>query len=289
MVNSLNNFKISFKRNPISMIVRILIVAAAFLTIGALVMIIGYIMIKGIVYLKPSLFSIKYTSDNVSMLPAIVNTITMTFISLIISVPLGICAAVYMIEYGKKNSIIVKIISLTTQTLAGIPSIIYGLFGLLFFVTQLKMNMSILAGALTLSIMVLPTIMSTTQEALMSVPDSFREGSYALGAGKVRTIFSIVLPAAIPGIMSGVILAIGRMVGETAALMYTAGTVPELATSIMSSGRTLALHMYSLSREGLHVNEAYATAVVLLVLVMIINGVSELIAGAILRKRGEKA
>ena len=181
------------------------------------------------------------------------------------------------VEYAKKGNKLVGIIRVTAETLSGIPSIIYGLFGMLFFVTALKWGYSMMAGAATLAIMVLPVIMRTTEEALLCVPDSFREGSFGLGAGKLRTIFKIVLPSAIPGILSGIILAIGRIVGETAALIYTSGTVANLA-GFFDSGRTLAIHMYSLSREGMHTNEAYATAVVLLVVVLIINGVSSLIA-----------
>ena len=212
------------------------------------------------------------------MIPAIINTLIMTILALLIAVPLGIFSAIYMVEYAKKGNKLVGVVSVTTETLAGIPSIVYVLFGMLFFVTYCHWKYSILAGAFTLSIMILPSIMRTTQEALLSVPDSFREGSYGLGAGKLRTVFRIVLPSAIPGILAGIILAIGRIVGETAALIFTAGTVPDIAKNLMSSGRTLAVHMYVLSGEGLHTDQAYATAVVLLVVVIIINGLSTLIA-----------
>ena len=232
---------------------------------------------RGVPYLKPSLFAWKYTSDNVSMMPAIINTLSMTVLSLIFSVPFGVGAAIYLVEYAKKGNKLVGIIRTTAETLTGIPSIIYGLFGMLFFVTYLKWGISILAGAATLAIMVLPVIMRTTEEALLCVPDSFREGSFGLGAGKLRTIFKIVLPSAMPGILSGVILAIGRIVGETAALIYTAGTVTNVA-GITDSGRTLAVHMYNLSQEGMHTNEAFATAVVLLIMVLGINGLSSLLA-----------
>ena len=186
-------------------------------------------------------------------------------------------------EYAKKDNKIVGIIRITSETLSGIPSIIYGLFGMLFFVTTLGMGYSLIAGALTLSIMVLPSVIRTTEEALLSVPDSYREGSFGLGAGRLRTVFRIVLPAAMPGILSGIILAVGRIVGETAALIYTAGTVAEIPSSLLSSGRTLSVHMYSLSREGLHTDEAYATAVVLLIIVMGINWISGFIAKKIAR------
>ena len=193
--------------------------------------------------------------------------------------PIGVFAAVFLVEYSGKESKIVQIIRMTAETLSGIPSIVYGLFGLMFFATTLGWGLCILSGAFTMVIMILPLIMRTTEEALKAVPDAYREASFGLGAGKLRTIFKIVLPAAVPGILAGVILATGRIVGETAALIFTAGTVAQIPSSLFGSGRTLALHMYALSNEGLHVNEAYATAVVLLVLVLFINGLSNLIAG----------
>ena len=266
----------SYTKHPGSFVLLLLVLVAAVLTVGVLVFLVGYILIRGIPYLKPSLFAWTYNSDNVSMLPAMINTLFMTVLALVLSVPFGVGAAIYLVEYAKKGNKLVGIIRVTAETLSGIPSIIYGLFGMLFFVTALKCGYSMMAGA-TLAIMVLPVIMRTTEEALLCVPDSFREGSFGLGAGKLRTIFKIVLPSAIPGILSGIILAIGRIVGETAALIYTSGTVANLA-GFFDSGRTLAIHMYSLSREGMHTNEAYATAVVLLVVVLIINGVSSLIA-----------
>jgi len=267
----------SYRKHPGSFLLLLLVLIAAVFTVCVLVFLVSYILIRGIPYLKPSLFAWEYTSENVSMLPAMVNTLLMTVLALLISIPFGVGAAIYLVEYAKKGNKLVKIIRVTAETLSGIPSIIYGLFGMLFFVTALKWGYSMLAGAMTLAIMVLPVIMRTTEEALLCVPDSFREGSFGLGAGKLRTIFRIVLPSAIPGILSGVILAIGRIVGETAALIYTSGTVAGVA-GVLDSGRTLAIHMYSLSREGMHSNEAYATAVVLLVIVLLINGVSSLIA-----------
>ena len=267
----------SYRKHPGSFLLLLLVLIAAFLTVATLLFLVGYILITGIPNLTPSLFAWKYNSDNVSMMPAIVNTVEMVAVSLLLSVPFGVGAAIYLVEYAKKGNKIVGIVRLTAETLTGIPSIIYGLFGMLFFVTALKWGYSMLAGAMTLAIMVLPTIMRTTEEALLCVPDSYREGSFGLGAGKLRTVFKIVLPAAIPGILSGVILAIGRIVGETAALVYTAGTVAGLA-GIKDSGRTLAIHMYVLSNEGLHKNEANATAVVLLIIVLGINALSGLVA-----------
>ena len=267
----------SYRKHPGSFLLLLLVLIAAFLTVATLLFLVGYILITGIPNLTPSLFAWKYNSDNVSMMPAIVNTVEMVAVSLLVSVPFGVGAAIYLVEYAKKGNKIVGIVRLTAETLTGIPSIIYGLFGMLFFVTALKWGYSMLAGAMTLAIMVLPTIMRTTEEALLCVPDSYREGSFGLGAGKLRTVFKIVLPAAIPGILSGVILAIGRILGETAALVYTAGTVAGLA-GIKDSGRTLAIHMYVLSNEGLHKNEANATAVVLLIIVLGINSLSGLVA-----------
>lgn len=267
----------SYAKHPGSLLLYLLVIFAAVITVVTLLFLVGYILTSGVPYLKPSLFSMEYNSENVSMLPAIINTVEMVVIALVLSVPFGVGAAIYLVEYAKKGNKLVEIVRLTAETLTGIPSIIYGLFGMLFFNLALHWRYSIMSGAATLAIMVLPTIMRTTEEALFCVPDSFREGSFGLGAGKLRTIFKIVLPAAIPGILSGIILSIGRIVGETAALIYTAGTVTGVA-GLMDSGRTLAIHMYVLSNEGLHKNEANATAVVLLLVVLLINGLSSLLA-----------
>lgn len=267
----------SYTRHPGSLVLLLLVGIAAVITVLTLLFLVGYILVNGLPYLKPDLFAWEYNSDNVSMMPAIVNTILMVFLALLFSVPFGIGAAIYLVEYAKKGNKLVGIVRLTAETLTGIPSIIYGLFGMLFFVIALGWSYSMLAGAMTLAIMVLPTVMRTTEEALLCVPLSYREGSFGLGAGKLRTIFKIVLPAAMPGILSGVILSIGRIVGETAALIYTAGTMTGMA-GVMGSGRTLAIHMYVLSNEGLHKNEANATAVVLLFIVLIINAISSLLA-----------
>ena len=229
----------SYSGNPLSLILAALVGLSALITVLTLVFIIGYILIKGIPNLTLDLFQPEYNSENVSMFPSIVNTVCMTALSLLIAGPLGILAAVYLVEYAQKRNKLVSVIRITAETLTGIPSIVYGLFGMLFFVTTLKWGFSMLAGAFTLAIMVLPVIMRTTEEALLSVPDMYREASFGLGAGKLRTIFVVILPSAVPGILSGVILSIGRIVGETAALMYTAGTVAELPSSVMSSTRTL--------------------------------------------------
>ena len=261
-----------------SILLRAVTLLAAVLTVGTLLFLIIYILIRGIPYLKPSLFAWEYNTENVSLMPAMINTIVMTVLSLAIAIPMGVGSAIYLVEYAKRGSKFVELIRLTTETLSGIPSIIYGLFGYLLFVIQLHFGYSILGGALTISIMILPLIMRQTEESLKAVPDLFREGSLGLGAGKLRTIFAIVLPAAVPGILAGIILAIGRIVGETAALIYTSGTVAGIPNSIMGSGRTLAIHMYVLTNEGLYTNQSYATAVVLLLVVTAINALSSLLA-----------
>ena len=257
----------SYKRTPLSFVLWLLVNAAMLITVVVLFFLIVYILVNGIPNLTSDLFDVTYTTENVSMFPAIINTLIMTGLSLLFAVPLGIFASIYLVEYAKRGNKIVDLVR-----------IVYGLFGMLFFVGALGWGLSILSGAATMAIMILPLIMRTSEEALKSVPDSYREGSFGLGAGKLRTVFRIVLPSAVPGILSGIILAIGRVVGETAALMYTAGTVAEIPSNIMGSGRTLAVHMYTLSCEGLHINQAYATAVVLLITVLLINAVSSFIA-----------
>ena len=278
MTRSIGEKLRSYKRTPGSFILMLLVMLSAIITFAVLLFLIAYILINGIPHIKPELFALKYTSENGSLFPALINTIIMTALSLIIAVPFGIFSAIFLVEYAKRGNKFINVIRITTETLSGIPSIVYGLFGMLFFVTTLKWGYSLLAGAFTLSIMILPLIMRTTEEALKAVPDSYREGSFGLGAGKLRTVFRIILPSAVPGILSGVILGIGRIVGETAALMYTAGTIAEIPANVMGSGRTLALHMYVLSCEGLHINQAYATAVILLILVVGINTISSVIA-----------
>ncbi len=262
------------KIRPLSLILRLLVWLSAGITFAVLIFLVAYILVRGVPYLTPSLFEWTYNSENVSMLPSIINTLIMTVLALAVSIPFGIFTAIFLVEYAKKGNKFVTVVRLTSETLSGIPSIVYGLFGMLFFVTYLDWGYSLLAGAATLAIMVLPLIMRTTEEALLAVPDSFREASFGLGAGKLRTVFKIVLPSAIPGILSGVILAIGRIVGETAALIYTAGTMATLPENVFSSTRTLSVHMYMLSGEGLNINESYATAVVLLVVVLLINWLS---------------
>ena len=268
----------TLKKHPGSMVVFLLTIAAAVITVGVLGFLVIYVLVRGIPYLTPQLFAFTYTSDNVSMMPSIINTLLMTDLTLLVAVPLGVFAAIYLVEYAKNGSRLIAVVRVMAETLTGIPSIVYGLFGMLFFTKTLKMGYSMMSGACTLAIMILPLIMRTAEEALKSVPDSYREASFGLGAGKLRTIFKIVLPSAVPGILSGVILATGRVVGETAALIYTAGTVAQVPKNVLGSGRTLAIHMYMLSSEGLYMNQAYATAVILLVLVVAINTLSGVVA-----------
>ena len=248
-----------------SVILRTLVYTAAFITFGVLICLIAYILIKGIPNLSLDLFSFEYNSENVSLFPALINTVVMTALSLVIAVPLGVFSAIYLVEYAKRGNKIVGLIRLTAETLSGIPSIVYGLFGFLLFVTAFSWGYSLLAGAFTLVIMILPVIMRTTEEALKAVPDTFREGSFGLGAGKLRTVFKIVLPSAVPGILAGVVLSVGRIVGETAALIYTAGTVAQIPS-------------------GLNTNQSYATAVVLLIIVVILNAASSALAKKISSK-----
>ncbi|MGL6293491.1 phosphate ABC transporter permease PstA, partial [Eubacterium aggregans] len=250
----------------------------AIMTIGILAFLVLYILIMGVPNLSLDLFAFKYTTENVSLFPALVNTIIMIAVTLIIAVPLGIGSAIFLEEYAKRGNPLVKLVAITTETLSAIPSIVYGLFGMLFFVTTLGWGYSMLAGSCTMAIMILPLIMRTTQEALKAVPDTYREGSFGLGAGRLRTVFRIILPAASPGIFAGIVLAVGRIVGETAVLIYTAGTVAQIPPNLMGSGRTLAIHMYALWSEGLNTGQSYATAVVLLVIVILLNLLSDKIA-----------
>ena len=273
----------SYKKHPGSFLALLLVGIAVVLTVASFGYLIVYILVQGVPNLSPDLFAWEYTSDNVSMLPSTINTLFMTVLALLIAVPIGVGSAIYMVEYAKKGNRFVAVVRVTAETLTGIPSIVYGLFGMLFFVTALGWRLSLLSGAATVAIMVLPVIMRTTEEALMSVPDNYRQGSLGLGAGKLRTVFRVVLPSAIPGILSGIILATGRIVGETAALIYTAGSIAKVPNSIFDSTRTLSVHMYNLSKEGMHTEQAYATAVVLLVMVIGINLLSDWLANRLVK------
>ncbi len=278
-----------YTRSPLSLILMILVMLAAVFSVGMLLFIIAYILVNGVPHLTAEQFAWEYTTENVSMMPAIINTLSMVAMTLVIAVPIGVFAAVYLVEYAKRGNRLVKIIRVTTETLSGIPSIVFGLFGYLMFNLSLGWGFSMLAGVVTLAMMILPLIIRTTEEALLAVPDSYREGSFGLGAGKMRTVFRVILPTAVPGIMSGVILAIGRIVGESAALIFTSGSGHSLPGALAGSGSsaaTLTVHMYILSTEGLHVNEAFASAVVLLALTFIINLISDLIERHIAKKKG---
>jgi phosphate transport system permease protein len=265
------------KKRPADWVRFILLWASAFITVSILVYLVGFILVRGIPNLTPSLFSLNYTTENQSLFPALVTTVLMVGLTLLIAVPFGVFTAIYLVEYASRGSRIVRVIRMTTETLAGIPSIVYGLFGYLFFAIWLGWGKSILAGCFTLAIMILPIIMRTTEESLKSIPDSFREGSFSLGAGKLRTVWRITLPSAMPGIFAGIILGVGRIVGETAALIFTIGSVIKIPSSLFSQGRTLALHVLQLAGEGHYRNEAYATAVVLLAVVLGINTLSSTI------------
>jgi phosphate transport system permease protein len=266
------------RRKLLQITLRLLVYAAAVIIGFIIVGITTAVLIQGIPNLRPELFARVYTSENASMLPALINTVIMTVLSLALAVPLGVFAAIYLAEYARRGNPLVKAARLAVETLAGIPSIVYGLFGMLLFVISLSWGYSILAGSFTLAIMILPLIMRTAEESVLAVPDSYREGSFGLGAGRLRTVFAVVLPPAAPGIFAGIILAVGRIIGESAALIFTAGTVAQMPKNLFSSGRTLAVHMYSLSSEGLYLKQAYAAAVVLLLLSVLINAVSFLFA-----------
>lgn len=284
MTPKLKNKWRAYRRDPGSFFLFLSVCLAALITMLAIIFIIAHILMKGIPYLTPDLFAGKYTTENVSLTPALINTLFIMLLSLLFAAPVGIGGAIYLAEYAKRGNKFISFVGITAETLSGIPSIVYGLFGSLFFVKYLGLGLSVLSGALTLSIMILPLIMRTTEEALQSVPDSYRAGSFGLGAGKLRTVFSVVLPCAVPSILVGIILGIGRIVGESAALIFTAGTVAEIATGIFSSARTLSVHMYSISSEGLYIHQTYATAVVLLVVTILINELSWFVA----EKAGDK-
>ncbi len=259
-----------------------------------LLLIIGFVLVKG----APTLFSnphllfgkYEFNSEKITILPSIVTTLMTVALSLLVAVPIGICTAIFLNEYAKKNNVFIKIIRGAIDLLNGVPSIVYGLFGMITFVALIKGRSTIMAGSLTVGVMLLPTIVRSTEESLKSVQDSLREGSFALGAGKMRTIFKIVLPSALPGILSAIILSMGRVISESAPFIYTMGSViSAMPGGYFDSNATLAVALYRLSGEGWYVNEAYATAVVLIVLVLALNFLAELIAGKLNKKlQGEK-
>ncbi len=254
-----------------AMVQRAMIYACALAALSVLLLIMIYILTNGILHLSPGLFAWEYDSRNVSLVPAMINTVMITVLSLITAVPTGVCAAVYLTEYADRKSLLVRVVQTASDALAGTPSIVYGMFGSMFFVRYLGMGLSLVSGAFTLALMILPVIIRTAQEALIAVPQSIREGSLGLGAGKARTVTCAVLPAAVPGILSGIMLGTGRIAGESAALIFTAGTAAQTAARLSDSARTLAVHIYVLCGEGIHFGEAYASAAVLLVLSVVLN------------------
>jgi len=272
------------KKKPADWIRFIFMWGSALITVSVLIYIVGFILVRGVPHLTPSLFSVTYTTQNQSLFPALVTTVLMVGLTLSLAVPFGVFTAIYLVEYASRGNKLVRFIRMTTETLAGIPSIVFGLFGYLFFANWLGWGKSILAGCFTLAIMILPIIIRTTEESLKSIPDSYREGSFSLGAGKLRTVVRITLPSALPGIFAGIILGVGRIVGETAALIFTIGSVIKIPDNLMSQGRTLALHVLQLASEGHYRNEAYATAVVLLVVVLGINALSSSIERSFKKK-----
>ncbi|EID0732007.1 phosphate ABC transporter permease PstA [Vibrio parahaemolyticus] len=268
-----------FKDNVFNVFVWI----SAALTVGFLFWIIWYILSNGLQHVDWNFITDNYTrtGDEHGIFPMIVSTIYMVIASIAVAAPLGIMTAIYLTEYAKVGSRLVKVIRFCTESLAGIPSIIFGLFGMTFFVAILGLGFSILSGALTLSILILPVIIRTTEEALMAVPQTYREGSYGLGASKIYTIWRLILPSAMPGILTSVILSIGRVIGESAPVFLTAGMVARIPDSLLDSGRTLTVHLYKLTTELFTIeewNQAYGTATVLIVVVLLINMVTKLIA-----------
>lgn len=282
-----NNSLFGKKQRPMDTFLRFLINGAALVTVVVLVGIIGYILVNGLPYISWRFISTPYseTKDELKgILPMIINTVYIVVITLLISAPIGISSAIYLTQYAKQGRL-VKAIRFTTEVLSGIPSIIFGLFGYTVFCILFRLQTSILAGCLTMSICILPTIIRTTEESLLAVPESFKEGAMALGAGKLRVIMGIVLPCAMPGVLTAVILAMGRIVGESAALLFTSGlsyNMPRgFLQQIFSSGRTLTLHLYQTAREAASpdaMNIAYATAAVLLILVFLLNRLAGLLS-----------
>ena len=269
--------RIMRSKKPMDWVRFLLVWTSGLITVAVLLYLVGFILIRGIPHIKPSLFEVNYTVENQSLYPALITTLIMVGLTLAVAVPFGISTAIYLVEYARRGSRLVSAIRMTAETLAGIPSIVFGLFGYIFFANWLGWGKSILAGCFTLAIMVLPLIIRTTEESLKAIPDSYREGSFSLGAGRLRTVWRVVLPPAMPGIFAGIILAVGRIVGETAALVFTIGSVIQMPKNLFSQGRTLALHVYQLSSQGHYRNEAYATAVILLVVVVAINTLSSTI------------
>lgn len=277
----LNKLKKSRRRKDL--VLSSLIWMSAAFTIGSLLWITWYVLYNGLKHVNWAFISDNYTrtGDEHGIYPMIVSTVYMVIASVSVAVPISIMTAIYLTEFAKAGSRVVRLTRFCVEALAGIPSIIFGLFGMTFFVAALGFGFSILSGALTLSLLILPVIIRTTEEALMAVPDSYREGSYGLGASKIHTIWRLILPSAVPGILTSVILSIGRIIGESAPVFLTAGMVAQIPTSILDSGRTLTVHLYKLTTELFTVeqwDQAYGTATVLIVIVLVINVLTRIIA-----------
>lgn len=266
-------------------LIRISLFLSSSLVLVIALSIVSYTLVTGLPHLDKELFSIKYTSSNVSMLPSLINTIFVLILTLLITLPLSLGTAIFLTEYAKEGRI-VRVVRVTIETLSGIPSIVYGLFGNIFFSSFLGLGYSLLSGSLTLSLMILPLLERTSEESIRGVPSSLREASLALGSTKIRTIFTVVLPSILPSLFSSLILSSGRIIGETACLIYTLGTATTLIKGIKDSGRTLSLHMYLLMNEGLHMDEAAATGAILLIVVLIINTISKIFMKKIGRNNG---
>ena len=259
-------------------ILSFLLYLSAFATVGLLVLIVGFIFIKGIKGISLDYIFSDYSAlGDGGIFPMILSTIYMVLVSIAVSTPIGILSAIYLNEYAKKGKV-VEIIRFATECLSGIPSIVYGLFGGIFFVVTLKMQYSIIAGALTVAIIILPVIIRTTEEALKTVPNEYREGSLAMGATKFQTLYKVILPSALPGILSGVILSIGRVIGESAAVFLTAGTVASMPSTIFDSARTLTVHSYLLTKELGDISGAASVGIVLIIIVLFLNTAAKFIA-----------
>ena len=247
------------------------------ITVFMLVFILGFIFLKGFRKINITFLTADYSpSRDGGILPMIISTLYSVVLSIVVATPIGVLAAVYLQEYAKQGKL-VKIIRFATESLSGIPSIVYGLFGSIFFVDVLGFGYSILAGSLTVSIIILPVIIRTTEESLKSVPKFYREASLGLGATKFQTLYKVIVPSALPGVLSGVILSIGRVVGESAAILLTAGTVAKMAKSIMSSSRTLTVHAYLVTKEAGDIEQAAAVGIVLIVIILVLNTIAKLI------------
>lgn len=260
--------------NPrlVNRVVEVCLNGQAFFTVGILVVIIVIICVKGLPYVNLE-FIFSYPEDmgrHGGIFPSIIGTILLAFLSILLATPLGVGTAIFLTEYTKETTF-TKIIRFGVESLAGIPSILYGLFGFIFFVIKLKMGWSLLAGVLTMTIMILPTIIRTSEEAIKSVPKNLRMVSYSLSATKWETVTKVVIPSAIPGILTGIMLSVGRAVGETAAVIFTMGSSLRLPLSVMDSGRTMAVHFYILAREGISMEKAYATALILVLSILFVN------------------